>query len=426
LHKSHEHIDIRKEAEERRRLLLAEAKEMKQSMRSIQQQLSKLEKAVDEWNSNQEKLDDLISNDAKEKVARLEQAKRILNEQLQDLHQKGLDQLSNLQEALQRQQKYLECFKQLQETVANNGSDCEIIHFSGSLPIGQLKWPSGLPEAQRPQYMEFSATDLGSFLPRDLDLLGRIVLEAGKENENSVLTWERLREQLADSERIIHEKSEQILQNIDQIRLLTKDRETTDDLRKKLIETDSERRTAVERLSDCDKKLANFKKNQEATITKLNEITHQLTDSNKKCQRSEQEVHALRQELLQQKQVYQSLQDSYDHQTTRLNDANQQTAKLQQSIQDLQSQLRHKNTIETKLTLKLQQIQLAYKDTCQNLCSAKDELIATQQKNEERVVWLQQQLDQLLNELLSPDAGNKSFSQDCCVACDSHHHFTYT
>jgi adenosine/AMP kinase len=198
LHKSHEHIDIRKEAEERRRLLLAEAKEMKQSVSSIQQQLSELEKAVDEWNSNREKLDDLISKDAKEKMARLEQAKRNLNEQLQDLHQKGLDQLSNLQEALQRQQKYLECFKQLQETVADKGSDCEVIHFSSSLPSGQLKLPSGLPEAQASRAHRVQPTDLGSFLPRDLDFLGRIVQETGKGNSKSALTWEQLREQLIE------------------------------------------------------------------------------------------------------------------------------------------------------------------------------------------------------------------------------------
>jgi septal ring factor EnvC (AmiA/AmiB activator) len=441
-HISHEHMDIRKEAEERRRLLLVEAKEMKQSVSSIQQQLSELEKAVDEWNSNREKLDDLISKDAKEKMARLEQDECNLKTQLQDLHQKGLDQLSNLQGALQRQQKYLECFKHLQEVVADKGSDCEVIHFSSSLPSGQLKLSSGLPEARRPERIEFSPTDLGSFMPNDLDFLGRIVQETGNGNSKRALTWEQLREQLIECEQIIHENNERIQQDADKIRLLTQDREKADKLRKKLEETECKLTNAVEQLNDFKKEFADVKQNRNAATAELSDVKHQLTFSEKKCQQFEQDIYKFRQELQQQRQVNQHLLDICNYHTTLLNDANQQKTALQQTNQELESKLRIENKTKAELTSELQHVKLAVEDANKNRRCAEAELVATQQRstlmeslhrkqqteleqevqllrdnystcnselsrNEQRVVQLQQQVDQLYSERLPPGAGNK-------------------
>jgi chromosome segregation ATPase len=374
-------MDIRKEAEERRRLLLVEAKEMKQSVSSIQQQLSELEKAVDEWNSNREKLDDLISKDAKEKMARLEQDECNLKTQLQDLHQKGLDQLSNLQGALQRQQKYLECFKHLQEVVADKGSDCEVIHFSSSLPSGQLKLSSGLPEARRPERIEFSPTDLGSFMPNDLDFLGRIVQETGNGNSKRALTWEQLREQLIECEQIIHENNERIQQDADKIRLLTQDREKADKLRKKLEETECKLTNAVEQLNDFKKEFADVKQNRNAATAELSDVKHQLTFSEKKCQQFEQDIYKFRQELQQQRQVNQHLLDICNYHTTLLNDANQQKTALQQTNQELESKLRIENKTKAELTSELQHVKLAVEDANKNRRCAEAELVATQQRS---------------------------------------------
>jgi chromosome segregation ATPase len=459
-HKSHEHIDIRKEAEERRRLLLDEAKEMKQSVSSIQQQLSELDNSVDDWLANREMLDNLISKDAKEKMERLEQDERNLKRQLQDLHQKDLDQLNNLREALQRQQKYLECFKQLQEVIADKGSDCEVIHFSSSLPSGQIKLSSGLPEARRPERIEFNPTDLGSFMPSDLGFLGRIVQETGNGNSKSALTWEQLREQLIEREQIIQEKNERIQQDTDKIRLLIQDREITDNLRKKLEETESKLTKAVEQLNDFKKELADVKQNRDAATAELSDVKHQLTFSEIKCQQLEQDIYKLSQKLQQQKRVYKRLLDRYNYQTTLLNDANQQKTALQQTNQELESKLMNENKIKTELIAELQHVKLAVEDANKNRRCAEAELVATQQRstlmeslhrkqqteleqevqllrdnystcsselsrNEQRVVQLQQQVDQLYSERLPPGAGNKS-SHVLFLAYDSHDYLTTT
>ena len=213
IHWRHDYVEIQEQADTCRSRLDAEVEEIGRSIEECEQWHKQLVDNKKQWETNVEIIHGIISKNTESASDQVQLTKQRLDGRLKKLDEDGLCQLKQTLDGNQRKIQNLRCIKQVLESVSSYGSACEIVSFCNSTPTyAESTWPSHKPAELR--LINFKPTDFGSFLPSNFDFLGSIKFDDGQmadeETDNTLFTWNSMRDRLTENEKAIHNLTDQL------------------------------------------------------------------------------------------------------------------------------------------------------------------------------------------------------------------------